>query len=290
VGLDALLSRIDLPGDLAAHVREELAFRQELERQLREATEELAAFFAHSPLALFVVDSRRRVRRMSCGAERFVGLPGRSALGGPAGDVLRCIHRLEHSEGCGKACQTCPLRLAVLETLRTGAPSPRIDAILPSDQRGDRQVRFSTTPTATDGEPMVLLCVEDLSDLHASARAAADIIREIPSGVFVYQYHPPESLTLKSANPAEDRLTGLQAQSLIGQELDVIWPEARSRGLTEVLLEVVRTGQPFETEAFEYRDERSEGVLRIRAFALPQDRLAVALESATQRCRGQRAL
>jgi PAS domain-containing protein len=277
VPLDALLSRLDLPGELAAELREEIAEREELERRLEEATEELAAFFAHSPLVLFVIDSRRRVRRMSCAAELFAGLPAATAVGGPAGDVLRCIHRLEHPDGCGHgvSCQACPLRQAVLETLQTGAPQTRVEAVLASDARGERRVRLSTMPTTDHGEPMALLCVEDLGEVHAVVTTAGDIIREIPSGLFVYQYRPPASLTLQSANPAAECLTGLAAASCLGRELDTIWPEARSRGLLDALLAVARTGRPFETDTFECRN----GTFLVRAFVLPGERVAVALEA-----------
>ena len=55
----------------------------------------------------------------------------------------------------------------------------------------------------------------------------------------------------------------------------MIWPEARSRGLTDALLEVARTGRPFETDSFECCD----GTFLIRAFALPGEQVAVALEA-----------
>jgi len=292
VALDALLSRLHLPEELAAELREEIADREELERRLGEATEQLAAIFAHSPLVLFVVDSQYRVRRMSRGAEQFVGVPDRTGLGGSAGEVLRCIHRLDHPDGCGhgESCRLCPLRHAVLQTLRTGVPQTGVETVLSSDRQGDRPMRLSTTPTTQDGEPMVLLCMEDLSDFQAATRTAADVVREIPSGLFVYQYCPPASLTLQSANPAAERLTGLVAASALGREFDAIWPEARSRGLTDALLEVARTGRPFEAPAFEYRDERTAGAFLIRAFALPRNRVAVAFENVTRYEKAEEAL
>ena len=42
--------------------------------------------------------------------------------------------------------------------------------------------------------------------LRDSLQTSADIVTSIPSGLFIYQYSPPETLTLLDGNPAATRL------------------------------------------------------------------------------------
>jgi len=126
--------------------------------------------------------------------------------------------------------------------------------------------------------------------LRNSLQSSSDIVASIPSGLFTYQYEPPETLTLISGNPAAAQLTGLDIAPHIGREFDAIWPQARQRGLTEQLLEVMKTGKTFETEEFAYEDDKLTGVFSVRAFRIPGDRLCVAFEDITERRRAAQAL
>ncbi|UCD50243.1 MAG: PAS domain S-box protein [Phycisphaerales bacterium] len=119
--------------------------------------------------------------------------------------------------------------------------------------------------------------------LRESRRTADDIVRTIPAGLFIYQFEPPDRLILVSGNPESERLTGIRAEEWKGREFNEIWPEARQTGITEKFLQVVKTGDAFETEDLRYADERLTGAFRIRAFPLPERRLAVAFENITGR-------
>jgi two-component system cell cycle sensor histidine kinase/response regulator CckA len=150
------------------------------------------------------------------------------------------------------------------------------------------EVRFSVVELA--GQRFLLGLARDITDrkraeddLRNSLQASADIVRSIPSGLFTYQYRPPESLTLLEGNAEARHLTGLDVDRHVGSEFDSIWPEARRRGLTRQLLKVMETGELYETEEFNYQDERLTGVYRIRAFRMPGSRLGVAFEDVTKR-------
>lgn len=126
--------------------------------------------------------------------------------------------------------------------------------------------------------------------LQDSLQTAADILTSIPSGLFIYQYTAPETLTLLNANPAAAQLTGLDVESYIGRPFDEIWPQAKSTGLTDRYLEVMRTGQTFQTEEFVYRDDQIDGIFSIRAFQIAGDRLGVAFENVTEHRKAELAL
>ena len=93
-----------------------------------------------------------------------------------------------------------------------------------------------------------------------------------------------------SGNPAAARLSNLDIGQHIGQTFDEIWPSARETGLTDRYLQVMRTGQTFQTEELFYEDGRLTGIFSIRAFRIPEDRLCIAFENVTEGRRAERAL
>jgi PAS domain S-box-containing protein len=121
-------------------------------------------------------------------------------------------------------------------------------------------------------------------------QTAADIVRAIPSGLFIYRYEEPDRLILLDSNPEAERLTGISTSEWQGREFNEIWPEAQARGLTEAFLNVMKTGQMFETEDTYYKDNRIEGAYRIHTFKMSGSRLGVAFEDVTMGYKAEAAL
>jgi histidine kinase len=119
--------------------------------------------------------------------------------------------------------------------------------------------------------------------LRESMETSDDIIQAMPSGLFTYQYVPPDQMYLLDSNPEAEVLTGISAREWRGKEFNEIWPEARASGVTEAFLNAARSGETFVTESLVYEDERIEGAFRVRAFRMPGDRLGVAFEDVSER-------
>ena len=117
--------------------------------------------------------------------------------------------------------------------------------------------------------------------LRQSLQTSDDLVRAIPSGLFIYQYREPDQLRLLSGNPEAERLTGKDLANILDLDFDSIWPMAKENGITAKFLEVVKSGKMFETEDLHYSDGLLTGAFRIRAFPLPGNRLGVAFESIT---------
>lgn len=119
-------------------------------------------------------------------------------------------------------------------------------------------------------------------ELRDSLQTYMDIIQTLPSGLFIYQYEPPDRLILLESNPEAERLTGVTAREFKGREFNEIWSTARAAGVTDAYLNVIKTGKAFETENLYYKDKCIEGVFRLHAFCMPQNRLGVAFENITE--------
>ena len=131
--------------------------------------------------------------------------------------------------------------------------------------------------------------IEDISErkeaedaLLESIQASTDIIQAIPAGLFIYQYEPPDRLILLDGNAAAEKFTQLKVDEWRGREFNEIWPQAQKTGITQTYLDVLKTGQAFETENLDYRDERIKGAFKLRAFPMPANRLGVVFENITE--------
>jgi signal transduction histidine kinase/CheY-like chemotaxis protein len=126
--------------------------------------------------------------------------------------------------------------------------------------------------------------------LLESLQTSMETVQAIPSGLFIYQYQHPDRLTLVFGNPEAERLTRIRIEEWLGKDFNEIWPAAHVTGITESFLNVLKTGELLESEELFYRDNRLEGVFRIRAFPMAGNRLGVAFEDVTERKRAEEAL
>lgn len=145
----------------------------------------------------------------------------------------------------------------------------------------------------TDNVPLIFASYHNVTE-HKQAeeklQTMGDIVRAMPSGLFIYQYEPPDRLVLFDGNPATANLTGINIDEWRGREFNEIWPKAREDGLTEKFLNVMHTGKTFETKDLYYKDNRLEGIFNFRVFPMPGNRLGVALENIIERKRAEEIL
>ena len=135
--------------------------------------------------------------------------------------------------------------------------------------------------------------LEDLKEVQTAKRMAEEAVEElletlglivhgIPSGLFIYQYEAPGGLKLLNGNPAAVRLTGIKMEDWKGRGLTQEWVDANGQGLTDHLLNAVKTGKTFEDERVAFRGSDTHKFFQMRAFAMPQDRLGISFQDVTQ--------
>ncbi|MFC1553308.1 PAS domain S-box protein [candidate division KSB1 bacterium] len=141
-------------------------------------------------------------------------------------------------------------------------------------------------------ESKIVGSIRDITDLkladielNKSIKVSEDIKNAIPSGLYIYDYIPPDKLFLVDGNPAAAAQTGVYAKDWIGKEFNEIWPEASKFKLD--LLHVAKTGKLYDTEELNYKDNKLEGAFRIRSFEMPENRIGVAFENITTRKRAE---
>jgi PAS domain S-box-containing protein len=119
-------------------------------------------------------------------------------------------------------------------------------------------------------------------EFQIAQNTSFEIIETIPSGFFIYQYQDPDKLYLLHVNPEAKKHVRSDIDSLLGKEFDELWPETKKSTLKKDFLQVLQTTSTFESEEFPYKDEQTQGVFRIRAFCLSNERLAVTFTNSSR--------
>ncbi len=149
-----------------------------------------------------------------------------------------------------------------------------------------RILPYHIGPETFSGVVLTFVDITDLKktqqELDSSLRTSRDIIRFMPSGLFLYRLDEAGRLVLESANPEAERLTGISTEAWHGRTFDEIWPRAEALGITERFHRILEAGERYYCEDVNYADDRLEGAYRIHAFQLPERRLAVSFEDITR--------
>ncbi len=158
--------------------------RQRAEESLRRSELELSAIYENAPMVMLVVDSERRVRKMNDPAVAMSRRPAEQSIGLRGGEALRCVHATDTSEGCGFGpdCESCGVRNAVLDTFRTGKGCHGVEASIPYDANGapiDLWVLVSTAPLIFSGQDMVLVCLEDITQIKKAEEEKRALERQV---------------------------------------------------------------------------------------------------------------
>jgi two-component system cell cycle sensor histidine kinase/response regulator CckA len=176
---------------------EEILAREGLSAEARAAVlereSELRAILENAPLMMIVLDAELRVRSVNGAALRELGVLEASLLGRGAGEVFRCVESVHQPEGCGQGptCQACPVRGSVLQALADGIPHQLSSASLPAKAGEERFLSLVATPLRLQNQPMVLLCVQDVSASvtgERTLRASEERYRRITEAIVDYTY------------------------------------------------------------------------------------------------------
>ncbi len=155
------------PGQFAC-VIVDISGRKHAEMEILRHQVQLQAIYDNAPLMMCLVNEQREVEQMNRAMAELSGPPPPEGAPRHPGDFLGCLHALDDPAGCGSGphCGTCPLRLAMLETFRTGRAKSRVETTLHLARQGVRRelrLSASTALMRIAGEAKVLLCLEDIT-------------------------------------------------------------------------------------------------------------------------------
>jgi PAS domain S-box-containing protein len=173
----------------------------------------LRAILESAPVGLLLLDPSETVVKANVAAERLFGIRLRDLVSRRCGDLLRCAHRYEDPEGCGRTrhCGLCPVFSAIRRALEQGASTHDLEMEALVGAPGSVTSRwFAVTvePLTLDGSPHAIAALLDITErknaAHELARSEARaraMYERLPLPTFVWQSRG-EAFVLEDCNLA----------------------------------------------------------------------------------------
>lgn len=146
----------------------EVTDRRRALESLQRSRTELRTIYDCTPVMMCVLNAAGRVLSANRAWAEFTGRLNANLLHEGLGEVLGCEKASPNARGCGSdpECETCVLRQAMADTLRTGQTRREIECwmtVSRNDVSQEVALLGSTAVIAGDGEPTLLLCLEDVT-------------------------------------------------------------------------------------------------------------------------------
>ena len=131
------------------------------------------------PMAIAVIDADINIVLTNQIIEKFLNKTRFQMVGKVGGDAIGCIHRLDSPKGCGfgKLCFECKLRRTIQNTFKKDQPIRMVGVFMTLEGIGGRHLRISTLPLALHQKRVVLLAMEDLTEMKAHEKDAMEKAR-----------------------------------------------------------------------------------------------------------------
>ena len=246
-----------------------IARRRALSDIQREKRRWLQIFDA-APVGMFVLNQNTQVLRANLAMADITGHTFTDLAGKQPGEILNCIHKIEHPEGCGHSiyCSQCQLRDAVTSVLMEGPEVHyrEIETELIKDGQPTKAwLRVSVDPVNLDGELHVVVTVVDISDhkrieenLRLAKEAAEQSNRELE------QMNVQLESAIERANLMTQEATvanHAKSQFLANMSHEIRTPINAIIGFCEILLSEALTDE--QKEYLKIILESSEGLLNV---------------------------
>jgi PAS domain-containing protein len=138
-------------------------------RKILEKGDFIESILNSIPLPIFVVDEDVRILWFNQSASPLLNLEPDLVLLKRCGEVFHCVHAVESSAGCGNTefCKACPIRNSVQLSIngqRVLRQKHKM-RMVGKDRAVEINLLVTTAPFAYQDESLVLLILEDISEL-----------------------------------------------------------------------------------------------------------------------------
>ncbi len=133
---------------------------------------------------------------------------------------------------------------------------------------------------------------ESLEKLWESSRSSIEILRAIPSAIFICKIKKGGKLTILDCNPAAERFASKSLAQLQGTPLVDIWKHGGEKYFLKQVADGNQSGKPFIFEDLHLKDDGSsiEAAYKIQVFFMPNDRAGVLFDDITKQKQAERVL
>ncbi len=255
--------------------------RKTMENALRYSEELYRTVVSASADGIILLDKSGKILTWNKAAEKIFGNPSEQAFDQAFNNKSNILYK---EDGTLYDVNEHPSEI----TLRTGEPTRNVQMKIKKEHGDFYWINVNTNPVFIDDSGMpssVVIAFTDITSLKIAQNAliaSAEIVKSIPSGLFIFKHEHPDKFFLSDANPAALNLTRMRPDEIIGKELSELWPDTMNAGLSAHFVDALRTTAPFFGNNITFSNGRTKGIFRIIAFKMPNNRLGLAFEDVTE--------
>lgn len=119
--------------------------------------------------------------------------------------------------------------------------------------------------------------------LKASEATFRNIVQASPMGIHLYQLDSNDRLVFVGANPAADKLLGVDNSRFIGKTIEEAFPPLRDTEIPLRYYRAAKYGESWQTEQIDYADGKVAGAFEVHVFQMSPGNAAVLFNEITSR-------
>ncbi|MFC1898117.1 transporter substrate-binding domain-containing protein [Candidatus Cloacimonadota bacterium] len=116
------------------------------------------------------------------------------------------------------------------------------------------------------------------------------IVESSPLGIHIYHLEDDDRLIFEGANPAADKLIGVDHSQYIGKTIEEAFPALVDTEIPEKYRIAARTGESWQTTQIDYHDDLVNGAFEVSAFQMHPGKVAVLFNNITDRVKAEEQL
>lgn len=120
-------------------------------------------------------------------------------------------------------------------------------------------------------------------DLHRSEEMLSSMVRSSPVGMHFYRLEGDDRLVLEAANPAADRILGIDHAPLLGKTLEEAFPPLIDSEVPRHYRQAASQGTQWKTEQITYAFGEVQGIYEVTAYQTQPGHMVAAFSDITAR-------
>ncbi len=158
---------------------EDITAHKLAERALRSSEQELGAVFDHAPLMMMLLDQRLRIRKVNLAVADYAERTQSELLDKSVGQTLRCLWAEENGDpgAFSPSCRRCPICRCAENSVMNGMVHQDVEVCLPvrlGEEEVESDFEVTTSPMSLQGQRMLLLCLQDITQQKLAAQEALE--------------------------------------------------------------------------------------------------------------------
>lgn len=126
--------------------------------------------------------------------------------------------------------------------------------------------------------------------LRESEERFRNITESSPLGIHMYRLEPDDRLVFIGANPAADKILGVNNNQFIGKTIEQAFPPLKDTEIPDAYRKAAAKAVPYYTEQIEYKDAQISGAFEVYAFQTSPHNMVAMFQDITDRKRTEEEL